>query len=47
MPTGAERSEAQRRDLSVASAARLERDDSKFEHILRGRSNWRIQLKGL
>ncbi len=26
---------------------RLERDDSKFEHILRGRSNWRIQLKGL
>jgi hypothetical protein len=25
----------------------LERDDSKFEHILRGRSNWRIQLKGL
>src|SRR5258706_12072122 len=25
----------------------LERDDSKFEHILRGRSSWRIQLMGL
>jgi hypothetical protein len=24
----------------------LERDDSKFEHILHGRSSWRIQLTG-
>jgi hypothetical protein len=32
--------------LQFPGMARLERDDSKFEHILHGRSSWRIQLTG-